>query len=349
VLPAKSRVALSPAGPRRRSPRRPRLVALGDLVLDIVVRPQDTLLGGSDVPGEITFRAGGSAANTCRAFARLGGTAVFVGAVGEDAWGRRLAASLRRDGVRLRLVRSRRPTARLLALLGPRGERSFVTQRGAADGLRPEQIKPAWLEACDVLHLPAYSLLSEPLRSAALVAVDHARRAGAIVSLDLASRGPLLAAGRRTATQRMAEVRADLLLANADEARALVGRRAERRLLDLAPVVVIKEGSAGCRVLWRPLTDTSADVLELDVATAPVEASDTTGAGDAFDAGFLYALVESGQEAAGKAGQQGVAGEGPADERSRALRRAQRLRRAAVAGHRAAARALVGPRPELVL
>ncbi|CAN5854495.1 hypothetical protein BH24CHL6_BH24CHL6_15960 [soil metagenome] len=300
---------------------------------------------GSDVPGDVTFRAGGSAANTCRAFVGLGGAATFIGAVGDDYWGRRLAASLRRDGVSLRLVRVGRPTARLLALLGPQGERSFVTQRGAADALRPEHVRRAWLQSSDVLHVPAYSLLSEPLRSAALVAAGQARSAGAVISLDLASRGPLLAAGRRVATERVAEVRADLLLANADEARALVGRRGERRLLDLAPVVVIKEGSAGCRVLWRPLSGASADVLELDVATAPLEASDTTGAGDAFDAGFLYTLAKAGPPGVG----QQAAGKDADDERSRALRRAQLLRRAAVAGHRAAARMLLGPRPELIL
>lgn len=327
--------------PRSRGARRPRLVSLGDLVLDIVVRPEGALVRGSDVPGQIGFRAGGAAANACRAFVALGGRATFIGALGDDLLGRRLAASLRRDGVTLRVVPVSQPTARLVALLDPLGERSFVTQRGAADRLRPGHVRREWLAGCDVLHLPAYSLLTEPLRGAAMAAVGHARAAGALVSVDLASRGPLLGLGRREASQRIAQLDADVLLANLDEADALVGRRNERRLLELAPLVVLKEGSAGCRVIWRARTD-APDVLQLDVATAPLQASDTTGAGDAFDAGFLHSLVSDGDGGPAEEVRS-------ADERRQALRRGQSLRRAAVAGHRAAARALQRARPELVL
>ena len=341
LLPKPRATLARRGGPRSRGAQRPRLVALGDLVLDIAVRPEGALVRGSDVPGQIGFRAGGSAANACRAFVELGGRATFIGALGDDAWGRRLAASLRRDGVSLRVVRVSQPTARLLALLDPLGERSFVTQRGAADRLRAAHVRREWLAGCDVLHLPAYSLLADPLRGAAMAALGHARAAGALVSLDLASRGPLLSLGRRQASQRFAQLGPDVLLANLDEADALVGRGNERRLLEFAPLVVLKEGSAGCRVIWRARSD-APDVLELDVATASIEAADSTGAGDAFDAGFLYSLVATG-DARPDAQAHSV------DDRRQALRRGQSLRRAAVAGHRAAARALQRARPELVL
>lgn len=322
-----------PARAVRRAARRPRLVAVGDLVLDIVVRPQRGLVGGSDVGGTIGFRAGGSAANTCRAFVQLGGAATLIGAVGDDTLGRRLAAALRRDGVTVRTTTVAAPTARLLALLDPRGERSFVTHRGAADKLRRSHLKRAWLARSSVLHLPAYSLLAEPLATAAGTAVGYARDAGAIVSVDLASRGPLLEGGRDAAYALLRAVAPDLLLGNADEAAALCGRRGLSDLLRLAPVLVVKEGAAGCRVLWRG-RGTGDDVLELDVATTPLETADTTGAGDAFDAGFLHTLTE-------------LAGEGGAA--ADALRQPQVLRRAAVAGHRAAARWLTRPRAELVI
>jgi ribokinase len=316
---------------RRPRGRRPRLVALGDLVLDIVIHPRDGVVSGSDVAGTIRFRSGGSAANTCRVFAALGGEASFIGTVGDDVWGRRLVAALRADGVRVHAPKARGATARLAALISAGGERSFVTQRGAADGLSAEQLNRTWIARTGALHLPAYSLLVEPLASAAREAAAHARRARATVSVDLASRGPLLAGGRRAAKGRIREAQPDLLFANAAEARALAGRRGERSLLDLSPVVVIKEGAAGCRVIWRADSALATDVLEVDVATAPVAASDTTGAGDAFDAGFLYAVLSSGED------------------RADALRRAQVLRRAAVAGHRAAAGLLSRPRAELVV
>ncbi len=125
--------------------RRPHLVVLGDILVDVVASPMGRLLRGSDVPGTVRFRAGGSASNTARAFARLGGRATLIGAVGEDGWGRRLTAALRVEGVTVRAVTVARPTGRLVALVGPDGERSFVTERGAADYLSPSHLRDGWL------------------------------------------------------------------------------------------------------------------------------------------------------------------------------------------------------------
>jgi sugar/nucleoside kinase (ribokinase family) len=215
-----------------------------------------------------------------------------------------------------------------MVILGPTGERSFVTDRGVADALRPADLKPAWLQRIEVLHLPAYSLLAKPLSDAAVRAASSAHNAGALVSVDLASRRPLLTAGVSRARQQIAEVKPDIIFGNQAEAAALAGRQSLRRIVDLAPIVVIKEGVAGCRVLWR--ADAPTEVLEIEVATKPVPTTDTTGAGDAFDAGYLHWLVAN-------------------DHGPDSPRRAAVLRRAALAGHRAAARLLTSARPELVL
>ncbi|HWH24231.1 MAG TPA: PfkB family carbohydrate kinase [Candidatus Limnocylindria bacterium] len=308
----------------------PRLVTLGDLVLDIVVGAAAPIQRGTDVAGTIRFRAGGSAANTARAFAALGGAASFIGAIGRDGLGRRLIAALRADDVKVHAVRTAEPTARLIAVLARGGERSFITERGAADALRPTDISAAWLRRAGALHLPIYSLLAAPLRDAAARAADLARAEGALVSVDLASRRPLLDHGRATVRRRIERLAPDVVFGNVAEATALAGSRSVRPLLALAPVVVIKEGIAGCRVLWRADAGAAdSDVLELDVATRRLDVTDTTGAGDAFDAGFLHALL----------------GARPADGRPRAAD----LRRAALAGHRAAGRLLGRPRPELAL
>jgi sugar/nucleoside kinase (ribokinase family) len=303
---------------------------LGDLVLDIVATARQEVSRGSDVPGTVRFRAGGSAANTARAFARLGGRASLVTSIGDDAWGRRLVAAVRADRVTVHAVAVPRPSARLVAIVGAQGERSFVTDRGAADRLAPGDVRDRWIDGTDALHLPGYSLFTQPLARAAARAAVIARERGAVVSVDLASRVPLLAMGRVAARDAIGSLEPSILLGNREEAAALIGSR-EERLLDLAPVVVIKEGDAGCRVLTRgpDAAAVAGRAVHLAVATTPVRAVDTTGAGDAFDAGFLHALLTG------------------SERKGMLARDAASLRRAAVAGHRAAAAVLTGPRPEL--
>jgi sugar/nucleoside kinase (ribokinase family) len=298
---------------------------VGDLVLDAVLMPAAPLQSGTDVPGRVQLRQGGSAANTARWLARLGARTTLVAAVGRDPAGRALVDAIRSDGVRCRIARvAGRPTGRVGVLVAPGGERSFVADRGAADELRPDDVHAAWFKGVDAVHLPAYSLLGEPLGLAGRAAIEHARAAGAQVSLDLASIGPLLARGRRAAVALVRSVGADLLFATEPEAEALLGRYSVDALLDYAPLAVVKRGAAGATVLAAE----PSGRLHHDVATTSVAATDSTGAGDAFDAGFLVTWL-----AARRAGRTGPSA----------------LHRAALAGHRAAARHLTGPRPELLI
>ncbi len=307
----------------------PRLVALGDLLLDVVVKPDRPIEHGTDVPGTLAFRRGGSAATTAAVFARLGGEAALVTSLGDDIWAGSLLASLRGDGVQVHAARHPGPSGRLAALIDERGERSFVTERGAADALEPADLRASWLRGADVLHAPAYSLFTEPLGATAIAAASQARGAGTLISTDLSSEGPLLAYGVRRSRARLHELAPDILFANRAEAAALLretGRRAWARLLAHAALVVVKDGVWGCRVLWMEDDRTrQADVA----ATRVGRKVDTTGAGDAFAAGFLHSLLGSGGR--------------------RAMDRDRALHRAAMAGHQAAGEALRRGRPDLVL
>ena len=294
-------------------------------MLDVVLVPDRPLETGTDVPGRVVLVQGGSAANTARWLARLGARATLISAVGRDPEGRALVDMVRGDGVTVRVARiAGARTGRIGVLVEPGGERSFVADRGAADSLEPADLQPAWFASTDLLHLPAYSLLTEPLGAAARRAVALARDATAAVSLDLASTGPLLARGRAPAREMIATAAPDFLFATAQEAEALLGGGRLDGLLELAPMAVIKHGSKGATVLAR----SGDERVRLEVATTPLPAADTTGAGDAFDAGFLV-----GWFAARRAGSRLPAA----------------LRRAAVAGHRAAARQIASPRSELPL
>jgi len=295
--------------------------------MDIVVGAERAAVSGTDVPGTIRFRAGGSAANTARSFAALGGDASFIGALGNDELGGRLIATLRAYGVTVHAVRRRGLSARLVALVSKDGQRSFITDRGVADALPVGAVKDSWLSGIHALHVPAYSLIGGLLANASLDAIGRARGKGALISVDLASARPLLSRGRRAAADLIRSAAPDVLFGNAAEAAALLGPSTLAKLLEFAPVAVVKQGSGGGRVLWAG--DRKGEVFESVVATKPIAAVDTTGAGDAFDAGFLHSLIASGY-------------------RPGAARNATVLRRAALAGHRAAARTLTAPRKELL-
>ena len=317
-----------PRPPRPRRPTRgPRIVVVGDLVVDVVLAPARALELGSDVPGRVLLVQGGSAATTARWLGRLGARASLVCAVGRDAPGRALLETLRSDGVTPRVVRiAGARTGRIGVLVNADGERSFVQDRGAALLLAPADLQPAWFAGADLVHVPTYSLLGEPLGLAGRRAVELGRSAGAAIGADLSSIGPLLAGGRRAARSLLAYIAPDILFATAGEAEAFLGRYRPDGLLDVAGIAVIKRGSKGATVIARGAD--GAPALRFDVATEPVAATDSTGAGDAFTAGFLV-----GWFAARAAGRPTAAA----------------LHRAALAGHRAAARQLTTPRAELAV
>jgi sugar/nucleoside kinase (ribokinase family) len=301
------------------------VVVLGDLVLDVVLAPGRPLEAGTDVPGRVAIVAGGSAANTARWLGRLGARSTLIAAVGRDAAGRALVAAIRADGVTLHVSRiSGARTGRIGVLVAPDGERSFVQDRGAAELLDPGELRAAWFAGADAVHLPVYSLLGGPLGDAGRRACELGRAAGAMVSVDLASIGPLMAGGRRAARALVGDITPEILFATAPEADALLGGGRLDGLLELASIAVVKRGSKGATVLARD----GAETLRFEAATETLRAIDTTGAGDAFDAGFLVGWL--GAMAAGRSSSAA-------------------LHRAALAGHRAAARQLSTPRPELVL
>jgi sugar/nucleoside kinase (ribokinase family) len=290
-------------------------------MLDVALLPDRALEAATDVPGRVQLRQGGSAASTARWLARLGVSCWLVCAVGRDAPGRALVDALRGDGVRVlaRRVAGKR-TGRIGVVVEPGGERSFVADRAAADEVRPEDLRPRTF-AADLLHLPLYSLLGEPLGLAGRRAVELTRTTGGLVSLDLASVGPMLANGRQAAVDLVRGIGPNVLFATAAEVAALSGSSGAG-LVGPAGVVVIKHGRHGASVIR------AADGLRFDVVVHPLHPVDTTGAGDAFDAGFLAAFLAE-----------------PAETRQRPAA----LRRAVLAANRAAARQLAARPRELSL
>jgi sugar/nucleoside kinase (ribokinase family) len=161
------------------------LCCVGDLAEDVVVWLPGPLRMGTDTPGvRVERRRGGSAANVAVFAAGSGTPSRFAGRVGDDALGDRLVAELVEAGVDAAVQRGGR-TGSVVVLVAPDGERSMLPDRGGAVDL--ERLDPAVLDGCSWLHLPAYSLLVEPIGRACTELAAEAHRRGVRVSVDASS------------------------------------------------------------------------------------------------------------------------------------------------------------------
>jgi sugar/nucleoside kinase (ribokinase family) len=250
-----------------------RVVTLGDLLLDVVVRLEAAPASDDDVPAEIALVPGGQAANVA-AWARwLGADARLIARRTDDSAGRLIADELQRRGVELSgpLAAGER-TGTVVALVEPGGKRTLASDRGAAGELGPADVDEGMVAGADVLHVAGYTLMREPGAEAALRLAGAARRYGARVTVDLSTAHGIAELGRESMRARVAALAPDVVFANEAEAAAFGD--------PIGDVWVVKRGARGCTV------EHGGEVVEHDGILVD-RVRDTTGAGDAFAAGFL--------------------------------------------------------------
>lgn len=264
---------------------RPPFVVVGDIMTDVVAHTSGPLRHATDTPGRIEMHGGGAGANTAAWLANAGRSVSLVGVVGDDLAGRAVVDELANTGVQVRTrIDGQRSTGTVVVIVDPTGERTMVPDPGANVSLAPQDIPDELFVPDAHLHLSGYTLLNQGSRLAGLSALDLARLRRMTTSIDPASVGPLLDIGVADALEWMSG--ADILLANEDEARALSGETdavaAGAFLATRFATVVIKRGAAGAMAWKDGAGPVSSPATSLQVR-------DTTGAGDAFAAGFLAA------------------------------------------------------------
>jgi sugar/nucleoside kinase (ribokinase family) len=257
-----------------------RLCALGDLLLDVVVRTSGS--SGPDAEGSAETRvgAGGQAANVAAWAAELGEDARFVGKRGSDAAGELAGRELQDRGVELLGPVEEGRNGVVVSLVSPDGSRTMLTDRGVAPGLRAEELDVRWFGGCDRLHLSGYSLLRRPIEEAAAKAAGAAQAQGGRVSVDLASASGIAEYGPEKLLGRLELLGPELVFANEGELAAIGG--------EVPGTLVLKLGADGFRVDGA------------DYPALPADVVDTTGAGDALAAGYLVGGPELAAQAAAR-------------------------------------------------
>lgn len=271
-------IPAAPAGP---------VVVVGDVGLDIVVEPDGPVRYGTDTPARVRQRPAGAGVNTAIALAAAGVEVTLVARVGADPGGQAVRARLSGAGVRCDwVVDSGRHTGAVVVLIDASGERTMLPDRGANSALAADDVRAAIARVAAAttgaahLHLSGYVLLDPASRAAGVTALAEAGRRGWSTSVDPQASALVERVGVEHFLDWVRGV--DLLLPNAAEAAALGGveRLLAERVVRVA--VVVTTGAAGA--LWH-----GVDGQTYAAAAPAVPASDTTGAGDAFDAGLLAA------------------------------------------------------------
>ncbi len=268
------------------------IIALGELLVDFTY-------AGTSENGMTLFEQnpGGAPANMLTAASHMKRKTGFIGKVGTDMHGVFLKQTLDREGINTDgLVMDDQVFTTLAFVgIGAGGERefSFARKPGADTLLRPEELNRDLLRDCRIFHVGSLSLTNEPARSATIEALRLASDAGAMISYDPNYRASLWC-DHETAKKEISSLipYTDIMKVSDEESYLITGepdyKKAAKQILEQGPkVLAITLGSDGVYTATRE--------GGCHVPAFPVQAIDTTGAGDCFWGGFLSGYLGSGK------------------------------------------------------
>ena len=240
----------------------------------------------ADLP-EGVQSSGGSAANTCAVAALLGARVAYLGKVGDDALGAVFRHDIGSVGVHYPTPASTElvPTARCLIAVTPDGQRTMNTFLGACVTFGPDDVDPELVGSAAVTYLEGYLFDPPEAQAAFLKAAAAAHAAGRQVALSLSD--AFCVNRHRAAFRDLVRHHVDILFANEAEITALyepttLAEAADRVRHDVA-LAALTMSEAGSTIIRGSET--------FIIAAEPAQVVDTTGAGDAYAAGFLAALT----------------------------------------------------------
>lgn len=224
---------------------------------------------------------GDNGRNVCEGFAALGGFCGYQGAIGGDSAGAGFAANLEKCGIANFLSERKGATGRIIALITPDHERTFCVDLGVS-GLCANEEKPAFFRSRMFFTTTIMLCCGKPISKLTEKYLKAGRKAGKHLSISIES-PPMVAANRAKILSAVKKY-ADSLFMNDDEAIALFGKGAEKKLAKLKPKIPIylKKGKHGSLLLFRGKRH--------GISALKAKVIDTTGAGDAYAAGVLYGL-----------------------------------------------------------
>ncbi|MBR0558535.1 adenosine kinase [Neokomagataea anthophila] len=283
------------------------ILCIGNAIVDILASvSHETVTALGAVPGSMTLidaatahdieariqveqvSGGGSGANTATVAARMGAKVAYLGKVAADKAGEDFARDMSAQGLYFPsapLVDST-PTARCIVLVTPDGQRTMFTYLGACTEFTTEDVAAQTVENSAITYLEGY-LFDKPQAQAALIrAAELAQKAGKRVALTLSD--TFCVERHRDAFRTLISKHVDVLFANEAELQALY----QVTDTDAALVAVGHDVSLAAVTRGAEGSVVVANGERHDVVTQPVNVVDTTGAGDAFAAGFLAGLAK---------------------------------------------------------
>ena len=262
------------------------LLVIGEINPDIILRGADV----TPVFGQVEklvetadLTVGASSVITACGAARLGLKVAFVGVVGDDVYGRFMLNAMQEHGIDTTHCHldPALQTGFTVILARPDGDRAMLTFSGSIGALRPSHINPSLLSQTRHLHVGSYFLL-DALRPGLPALFAAAKEHNVTTSLDT-----------NWDPQESWQVQeilplCDLLLPNEAEAKHLTQSNdlaeALARLAEFVPTVAVKLGAQGGLV--------QQGERQVRLRPLPVQVVDTVGAGDSFNAGFLYGTIQ---------------------------------------------------------